>query len=301
MKLCIRGSSWRLLGKLSLVFLCSVQILFAADEAADKTAKGEKNPLESLPWKAGPVTGDLKQRASLKVPGGFRFLGASDAAKLLVMAGNRSNGRELGLVQSVSNRWWAVFEFDDVGYVKDDDKDKLNADKLLATIREGTEEGNKYRAERGIPPMKIVGWHVKPNYNDVTKNLEWSILAESEGRQFVNYNVRILGRKGVTEVTLVDKLDSVEASLPEFRSLLKNFSYTTGESYAEFRAGDKIAKYGLGALVVGGAAAVAYKLGFFGLLLGFFKKFAKLVIVAIAFVIGGIKKLFTGKSRDQAH
>jgi len=241
------------------------------------------------------MVGDLRQRAEVKVPPGFRFLPYQDTAKLLVMAGNRSSGRELGLIQHTEDKWWVVFEFDDVGYVKDDEKDKLNADKLLTTIKKGTEEGNKYRAEQGVPPMTILGWHVKPNYNDETKNLEWSILAESEGKKFVNYNVRLLGRKGVTEITLVDDLVSVEASLMDFRQLIKDFSYKTGESYAEFKKGDQIAKYGLGALVVGGAAAVAYKVGLLGTLALFFKKAWKLVILGVIAVVAFFKRLIVGK------
>ena len=38
-----------------------------------------------------------------------------------------------------------VFEYDDSGYVKDDDKDELDADAMLASIREGTEQANVER------------------------------------------------------------------------------------------------------------------------------------------------------------
>lgn len=267
----------------------------APDPAAVAKAKAD-SPVEKLGWKAGPTTGELRDRARIKVPEGFRFVESGDAGKLLVMMGNRSTGRELGFLQNIKDKWAVVFEFDDVGFVKDDDKDKLDADKLLKTIKEGTEQGNKYREERGIPPMTILGWHVKPNFNDQTKNLEWSILAESDNRKFVNYNVRLLGRKGVTEITLINSLDEVDASLPAFRELIKDFSYKSGEAYAEYRAGDKMAKYGLGALVVGGAAAVAYKVGFLGMILAFAKKIWKLVIVTLVVLGGWIKNLITGRS-----
>lgn len=267
----------------------------AAEAAAAAKAKAD-SPVEKLHWKAGPTTAELRDRARIKVPEGFRFVDSAEAAKLLVMMGNRSTGRELGFLQHIKDHWAVVFEFDDVGFVKDDDKDKLDADKLLKTIKEGTEQGNKYRAERGIPPMTILGWHVKPNFNDQTKNLEWSILAESENGKFVNYNVRLLGRKGVTEITLINDLEKVDASLPAFRELIKDFSYKTGEAYAEYRAGDKMAKYGLGALVVGGAAAVAYKVGFLGMILAFAKKLWKLVLVTLLFIGGWIKNLITGRS-----
>lgn len=42
-----------------------------------------------------------------------------------------------------------MFEFSNVGYVKDDERDKLDANVLLKTISDNTEESNKERAKRG--------------------------------------------------------------------------------------------------------------------------------------------------------
>lgn len=270
----------------------------AADTPTNPAAAPRQNPIEKLGWHQGPTTAELKSRAQIKLPAGYRWLDAKDAAKALTLMGNRSAGRELGLIENTKAGWWVVIEFDEVGFVKDDEKDKLDADKLIASIRAGTEEMNKDRARQGIPPMSILGWHVKPNFNDQTKNLEWSILGESRGNKFVNYNVRMLGRKGVTEIVLIEDHDKVDAAMPEFRKLISDFSYKGGESYAEYRAGDKIAQYGLGALVVGGAAAVAYKVGFFGLIAAFLKKGWKLVVLAIAGIGAGIKKLLGGRGQN---
>jgi uncharacterized membrane-anchored protein len=268
------------------LFLSLVLPLGAADPSE------EKDPTEKFAWKDGPTEGDLNGRAKLKVPEGFRFLEAAEAGKLMVLMGNQSSGNELGFIVNREDGWAVVFDFDAVGYVKDDDKDKLDAKKLLASIKKGNEAGNEYRRKNGIPPIDVIGWHVEPRYNDTTKNLEWSVLAESQGRRIVNYNVRLLGRNGVTEATLMEDFDKVDASLPAFRKLLDTFSYQTGESYAEFKKGDKIAEYGLGALILGGAAAVGYKVGFFGMLVAGFKKFAKLIILGVVAVAAGIKKFF---------
>ena len=75
----------------------------------------------------------------------------------------------------------------------------------------------------------------------------------------VNYNTRLLGRRGVMTVSLVVDPNQVAATVPAFNDLLKSYSFNSGQGYAEFRAGDKIAKYGLTALVAGGAGAVAAK------------------------------------------
>ena len=180
-----------------------------------------------------------------------------------------------------------------MGYVKDDEKDKLNADKLLASIKRGTAEANKERVAAGNPPLEVVGWEVPPKYDETTHNLEWAIRATSEDRPILNYNTRLLGRKGVMEVVLIVDPENLPQTLPVFRSLLMGYSFASGNSYAEFRPGDKVAKYGLAALVVGGAAVGAAKLGLFTTLAIFLKKGWKLVVVALAAVATFFKKMFS--------
>ena len=274
----------------------------SAEEIQKALAELKKNsPVEKLGWQNGPGTGDLKGRAKMKFPAEFRFIGAKDAGKLIEMSGNLSSGNELGLLAHKADDWWVVFQFQDDGYVKDDEKGELDADKLLATFQRGAKQDNERRKEAGLPALNIVGWHTKPNYNEETKNLEWSIILESEGEQSINHNVRLLGRKGVTKVTLVlDDLKALDATLPQFQALLKDFSYSGGESYAEYKEGDKVAKYGLSALVLGGAAAGAYKLGLLGGLVAFFKKGWKLLVFAVVGLSAWVKNLVTGKRRPGA-
>jgi uncharacterized membrane-anchored protein len=75
--------------------------------------------------------------------------------------------------------------------------------------------------------------------------------------------------------------------MPEVDNIIKNFSYKSGKSYAEFVKGDKIAQYGLTALIAGGAGAAAVKLGFFKILV----KFWKIVAVAVIGFFGVLWKI----------
>ena len=138
--------------------------------------------------------------------------------------------------------------------------------------------------------MTILGWEQPPHYNETTHNLEWAIKGESEGEAVINYNTRLLGRGGVMKVTLVTDPSILSATLPDFKNVLGTFGFKQGQKYAEFRKGDKIAEYGLSALIVGGATAVAVKSGMF-------KWLWKLIVVGFIAVSGFIKKLF---SRNKA-
>ena len=253
--------------------------------------------VKKLPWVSGPQESSLGRRATLKYPGQYRFLDGTGAKKYLTMFGNHVENRDvLGMVEHAEDKWWVVFEFDEVGYVKDDEKNQLNADKILKSYQESTAAQNE---ERGGPPTRVVGWHTKPRYNEQTHNLEWAMIFENSGSKYVNYRVKLLGRKGVVDGTWVGDLDQIDAAVPAFREVLKEFKYTAGETYGEYRAGDKVAKYGLGALVLGGAALGAAKFGLFAKLALLFKKGFKLIVIGAIAVASWIKSLFSGKKRRE--
>jgi uncharacterized membrane-anchored protein len=241
---------------------------------------------EGVSWQKGPAVGELGEAAQVKVPEGYLFAGARDTRTIMEANHNPITGREMGFVAPAGEEWFAVFEFDDVGYVKDDEKDSLDANALLQSIKDGTAQGNQERMKRGWPTMTILGWQTPPRYNDITHNLEWAINAESAGAPVINHNTRVLGRGGVMEVTLVTDPATLAATLPKFKAMLEGFQFKQGHKYAEFRAGDKTAAYGLTGLIVGGGAAVALKTGAF-------KWLWKLLAAGAAGVAALARKLFS--------
>jgi uncharacterized membrane-anchored protein len=249
--------------------------------------------VDGVKWQEGPSVANLADTAEVRVPAGYVFAGANDTRKIMEANHNPTTGKEVGFVAPADQEWFAVFEFHDVGFVRDDEKNSLDADALLDSIKAGTEEGNKERQRRGWPVMSIIGWEQKPRYDEATHNLEWAIRGESEGAPVINYNTRLLGRRGVVEVTLVTEPASMATTLPKFKTMLAGFDFTQGQKYAEFRQGDKIAEYGLTGLIVGGTTAVLVKTGMF-------KWLWKLIVMgAIALsaffkrLMASIKRLFS--------
>jgi uncharacterized membrane-anchored protein len=242
--------------------------------------------------KEGPTTGQLGSVAKIEVPEGLAFTGKSGTTMFLELNQNIPSGQEIGLVAPADYSWFVVFEYEASGHVKDDDKDALDADKLLETIRDGTEEGNKERKRRGWSTMEVVGWHKAPFYDPTTHNLTWSIHGRSSNGDTINWSTRLLGRTGIVRVDLVADPANIEAAIPKLDELLKGFDYVAGQTYGEFKPGDKIAEYGLAALVAGGAGALAVKTGLIA-------KFWKLIVGAFVAVGAFIKKLFGfGKKSD---
>ena len=254
--------------------------------------------LSSLDWTVGPGTAKVGNQAELKVPEGARFTGAEGTRKMLEMMHNPTGGSELGLLANNELDWFVIFEFEDIGYVKDADKEKLDGQAILKSLREGNEAGNEERKKRGWAPITIVGWHTAPFYNKETNNLEWCIKGASEGHDIVNYNTRILGRGGVMSANLLVAPEELDTTLPNIKTILKGFSYSEGQKYSEWKSGDKIAKYGLSALVVGGAVGVAAKLGFLGKLAASLGKLWKFVIMGFIGIGAALKGLIFGKKKE---
>jgi len=250
----------------------------------------------------GPNQITLRDQAVLKLPAGYIWVPEPAASKLMKAMGNRPDERELGLVfpESEQENWMIVAEYEASGYIKDDDAKKWDVDELFKSLKEGTEAANTERREQGFEELEIIGWVEKPNYAADTHRLIWSMSARSKGSpadapMSINYNTYALGRDGYITLNLITRLDAVGADKRHAQVLLDALGYNDGKRYADFNAStDKVAEYGLAALV-GGLAAK--KLGMFALAAGFFAKFAKVILLAGAGLVAVFTKFF---KRDKA-
>ena len=257
-------------------------------------AQDPQSELRKLAWQVGPIEARIGDKATIKVPDGYVFLDEKNTSRFLELAGNPPrDGHYLFGPRSLD--WWSVFAFDASGYVKDDEK--IDADELLRTLKESDEPSNAERKKLGMPAIHTVGWEVPPHYDTGTRRLEWGMrLRSDKGEDVVNYTSRLLGRSGVMAAILVSDPRTLAADRQAFTTALNDFSYVAGERYSEFKAGDKIAEYGLAALIVGGAAAVATKKGFWAALVAFLGAFWKLIAGVAVAGLAGLKGLLRKKA-----
>jgi len=247
--------------------------------------------IKKLDWKFGPSQGDIATVASIGVPKDSAFLGSVGSRRFLELNGNLGGAGNYTFAPS-SLSWFAIFNFDPSGYVKDDET--LDPDELLSILKKNNVSGNEERERRGLQKLVLEGWYVVPHYDIQTKRLEWATkLREQSGDVTVNYTIRLLGRTGVMNAILVSSPGSLDNDIRAFKASLANFTFNSGQRYSEFRAGDKVAEYGLAALIVGGAAAAAAKSGAF-------KAFGKVIVFGVfgglAAAWAGLRRFFSRKS-----
>ena len=248
--------------------------------------------LQKLAWQRAPGDGNIGTRAKIRIAEGYSFLDERNTRRFLELMGNPPRDGHY-LIAPANLDWFAVFSFDPVGYVKDDEK--IDAAALLESLKKGDGPGNDERKRLGMSPIYTDGWHVPPHYDSGTKRLEWGMrLRDDQGGLHVNYTSRLLGRSGVMSAILVSSPQTLNVDVKAFNGALAGYQFVAGEKYAEFKSGDKIAEYGLAALVVDGAAAAAAKAGLF-------KSLGKFLWVIIGGALMGgwaLLKRFFGRRRE---
>lgn len=249
----------------------------------------------------GPADVPLAGQAVLKLPADTAFVPQPQAGRVLNAMGNPGKDPRLqGVIfPRGQSGWFVTVRFEDSGYVKDDDARDWKADELLKSYREGTEAANQERQKMGVPGLEIIGWAEPPAYDAKSHRLVWAMSSRHVGAaagepQGVNYNTYVLGREGYFMLNLVTGLEELPAHKGAAHDLLAALDFNEGKRYADFNAAtDRVAEYGLAALVVGAAAK---KLGLLAVIGVFIAKFAKVILIGLA-VLGGLAvKLFKRKA-----
>lgn len=284
--------------KKTILATFALSSLSNAQDPVAEEAIVEDAPITFDDWKANYSsalpsgdTGKVGNIAQIKVQKDQVYLNGANASQLMVDYGNLPSSYS-GAIVALDESYVITFNFENSGYVKDDEKEDLDADELLEAFKESDGPSNEARREAGLDTLTTTGWAFKPKYNESTNNLEWAIIfKDSSGGETVNHEIKLLGRKGVMNATLLCDPSQLESLRPMLDETLAGFEYTDGNKYSQFEEGDKIADYGLMGLMLGG--------GFLAAKLGFFAKFWKFIVAGVVGFFVLIKKAFkkvTGKA-----
>jgi len=289
-----------------VVFLLAVMFstYASAEQDMNLTAEAQYKVEAKKLWESlTPQHGDIKLAngvATLHVPEDFYYLNPNDTETVLVRIwGNPPSGvKTLGMLfpEGVkpfdTNSWGVTVEYEEDGYVSDENANDIDYDDMLFQMQDSTEEVSKARVQQGYEPIRLVGWAAEPYYDQDAHKLHWAkeIKFGTQDVHTLNYNIRVLGRKGVLVLNFIAGMDQLYMINSKIDTVLNIAEFNEGSRYSDFDPDmDKVAAYGIGALIAGKVAA---KLGLFATVLLLFKKFWIFLIV----VFGGFfKKLFGGK------
>lgn len=292
---------------LSLLFALTLSASVCAQEAQPDEAAKVEAFLASLNFQTGKVP--LPQaKAILDLPPSFQFLNATDAERVLSEYwGNPPGSDAIGMLvpadiplNDVERSWAIVLQYQDDGYVSDEDAKDIDYNDLLEDMQESTRESNDARRQQGYGTVELVGWAEQPRYDGAAHKLHWAkeLAFEGEEQHTLNYDVRVLGRSGVLVMRAVAGMGQLGDIKPGMALAIDAVEFEQGARYADFNADtDRVAEYGIAALVAGGIAA---KTGLLSKLLALLLAAKKLVIVAVGAIAVGIGKLFGKKKAEGA-
>ena len=179
------------------------------------------------------------------------------------------------------------------GFVTADDWKDVNADDLLNNIREGTEKGNELRAKSGIGALHIDGWAQKPVFDPARKSVRWVTRAHSDRGPIINAVALQLGRHGYERFTLVSNGLDPKGDAVILAGAVNAYRFDPGFRFSDYVQGDKLAGYGVAALVgTAAGATIAKTVGFAAVLL-LIKKFFLVFIALGAAGFGYVRRFFT--------
>jgi uncharacterized membrane-anchored protein len=215
---------------------------------------------------------------TLNVPAGFRYLDATQAAYVIHdLWGNPHGEGTLGMIVPenigiTDERSWAFI--------------------ITCEMQSDAAAANEERVKEGYESIAIIGWAAKPYYDSEKKVLHWAKeikFGETEGTT-LNYNVRVLGRKGVLVLNAVASMMELPDVQQNIEPVLASFNYADGNKYADFNPDmDEVAAWTIGGLVAGKVLA---KAGILALLL----KNLKLIALAIGGLGAAIWKWYKKKT-----
>ena len=273
---------------------------FADEVPADRAA--ELAFLRSLNYRSGDVP--LPDAgATLKVREGFRFLGSKDADKVLQAWGNPPSEDVLGMLVPTSpglddeHAWVVVVTYADEGHVSDEDAAKVDYDQVMKDMKSASADENADRKSAGYGAVDVIGWAQPPRYDAASKRIYWARELAFEGSEghTLNYDIRVLGREGYLSMNAVADMRDVAMVKDGMQRVLPMAQFDAGHAYADYKPGsDKLAAYGLAALVGGGIAAKTGLLAKLGVMLLAAKK---LVVAGVVAIGAAAKKIFGGKDK----
>jgi len=260
--------------------------------------------LASLHYQTGDVA--LSDAgATLHVQPGFKYLGHDDARKVLEdLWGNPPDESVLGMLVpdnaglASDHSWAVVVTFSDDGYVSDEDASKVDYTQIMKDMQEASVDENAERKKAGYPEISIVGWAQPPHYDAAGKRIYWAkeLSVKGADTNTLNYDIRVLGREGYLSMNAVAAMNDLGTVQTGMQQVLPMAEFNSGHRYADYKPGtDKLAAYGLAALVGGGIAA---KAGLFAKL-GVFLLAAKKFIIAGVVAVGAAAKKFFGGGKDK--
>ena len=270
--------------------LIALLVLAAPARAQDAKSDAIAKEIEQMTWLENTTVTLPDSHGRLIIPDDYAAIVGHDALRMLeITNGKPSNKKSEANVFSSDLKAQIDFDFIGTGYVSEDDWNTFDPKALLQSVIEATEEQNKERRAEGLPEMHAVKWLHQPTYNISNHTAFWAIQGtDSNGGGIVNSTALRLGRTGFERLVLIEDIKDYKPVGSPLDLMLASFSFSPGDTYEDHLNTDKIAGYGIAALVGTVVGAKVVKATAAGGLTPFFKQIAVFFAAVLGILLAPI-------------
>ena len=198
--------------------------------------------------------------AVFEVPKGYKYLSPGQSRYVMTELWGNPPAQTLGLLFPANSgvfdteNYVIEISFAPLGYVDDRDVVDVNLSSLLGRMKADIPRLNNSRKAGGYKTYKIIDWASAPSYDIKNKKLYWAQEGYFEGNDetTLNYNIKILGRRGVLALSFISKMGHFKKVEKDIPLILSSIGFAPGHQYHEFDPRvDRIAPIGIDDLIIG--------------------------------------------------
>lgn len=284
-----------------IAMLLLAAILFAGGDVRaqglsleEMSAEQVQDELASMNWQYGPGSFALPNSGStIELTQDQEILIGEEAARYDYLTGGIESPETEAIVWSATDDSQIFITFFDVGYVTEEDWEKVNPADFMKQMMEIQESANAEREQVGYSPFYIAGWRQEPTFDPMQHTAFWATdLSDPEGT-WVNAVALRLSRDGYHHIIWSGGTDSFVSAETTLGGLLASHQYDSGHRYDEYVDGDPHSDTSIGQLA---AAAMGVDIGAIGAagVIGaailFLKKGWVIVIPVVAGIVAWMRR-----------
>ena len=239
-----------LVGLISIIILFSTNLHAIEKKQIIDNADEWSRKINTLKWYNEENSKDIDikipgSKAKIKIYEGEMYLLGQDIDQYDWWAYGKSEANDA--IRIFSNEYsYTIRKPINDGYVKIDDWSDVSPEELIQGIR----DANKDQGD-GLSYAKEVQWIYKPNLDKEKDlvNYSYKVVWNNDSITMESKNI-ILGRGGhIDQIFVFSDLSDTKANAELVKAASSDTTFDAGSTYNDFKAGDKVAAVGIGALV----------------------------------------------------
>lgn len=277
----------------ALFLVCAIATAHAEGlDLEQMTEQQRLDELEAMQWIAGPGSHSLPlSHGQVELREGQELLLGEVAARYDYLTGGIRTPETEAIVWNAADGSLTYLSFYGVGYVTEEDWDRVDPVEFMNQIKEAGVTANAERERVGIDPFYISDWRQQPTFDAAGHTAYWATDVTDLQTQWVNAVAIRLSRAGYHQIIWAGGGEDFAAAQSTLAGLIGSLSYDEGHRYEDYTDGDEHSGMSIGELAAA-TMGVEFSGGALAAVLALVLAFGKKGGVILGLVGAGAAALF---------